>query len=161
MVKITHLSKSSTVVWFQISNFYHGTTYCSRGRKKVKIRVKGRRRFDFSTNEVNKDKIFIFLNQKMPIKIENHFLPQLTYKRLHVNISFWPSGSRVASFFLYTLFGTFSCIVLIVQSFFVFGLNASEMPVPMSELHCGSPSWLPPLNFMVEIHLTEPYLLWS
>ena len=86
-------------------------------------------------------------------------LPQLTYERLHNNISFWPSGSKEPFFSLfYTLLGTFSSIFSIFHSFLrCYGLNACEMPVPMSELHCGSPSWLVPLNFMVEIHLSEPF----
>ena len=150
MVKITHLSKSSTVVWFQISNFYHGTTYRLRGRKKVKIRVKERRRFDFSTNEVNKDKIFIFLNQEMPIKIENRFLPQLTYKRLHDNISFWPSGSRVVSFF---------SILYFIRDFLLYCFNFSIFFRVLVWMHLRCPfQWV---NYIAGVrHDWLPWISW-
>ena len=86
-------------------------------------------------------------------------LPQLTYGRFHVSVSFWPSGSKVASFSLFlTLLGTFSSNFWIFHSFFrCYDLNACYLPVPVSGLHCGSRSWLAPLNFMVEIHLPEPF----
>ena len=94
----------------------------------------------------------------MPIKIENHFLPQLTYSRPHVNISFWPSGSKTASFSLFFYFiRDFLWLFFYGFSFFLNDLNACDLPVPMSGLHCGRPSWLAPLNFMVEIHPFEPF----
>ena len=98
----------------------------------------------------------------MPKKIKNYFT-QLTYSRPHVNISFWPSGSKAASFSLFFIsFGTFSGYIFygfLNFSFFFrcYDLNACDLPVSMSGLHCGRPSWLAPLNFMVEIQLSEPF----
>ena len=100
----------------------------------------------------------IYLTQEMTIKIENHF-----YQNLHTVVSistyfltiwfnssiYFSSSHFTRDFLLY--FFNFS------PFFRCYSLNAGKMPVPMSELHCGSPSWLVPLNFMVEIHLPEPF----
>ena len=72
---------------------------------------------------------------------------------------FWPSGSIAASISLiFTLPGTISGNFWIFHSFFpCYDQNAFDLPFQMSGLHCGSPSWLAPWNFMVEIHLSEPF----
>ena len=106
---------------------------------------------------------YAFIWTEKCLKRLKTILSQLTYSRSHVNISFWPSGSKTASFSLFfILFGTFSGYVFMIffnfSLFFrCYDLNACDFPVPMSGLHCGRPSWLAPLNFMVEIQLSEPF----
>ena len=67
--------------------------------------------------------------------------------------------------FLYFLFHSGLSLVIFFMVFWTFhsffrcyDLNACDLPVSMSGLHCGRPSWLAPLNFMVEIHRFEPFL---
>ena len=117
--------------------------------KKLKSRFQGRRRFDFGTNEVNETKIFIYPNQEVHIKIENHFTPS------YIRTSSFDHLVQNEHLILYFLLGIFSGNFYIFHFFRCNGLNAYDMPVPMSELpmsevHCGGSSWLASLNFMVD-----------
>jgi len=99
----------------------------------------------------------------MPITIENHFYPNL---RTVVFMSTYPFDHLVQKHHLFLYFLFYSGLSLVIFlwflfffnfSFFLNDLNACDLPVPMSGLHCGRPSWLAPLNFMVEIQLPEPF----
>ena len=99
----------------------------------------------------------------MPIKIENHFYPNLHTVVLMPSYPFDHMVQKQHPFlYFFILFGTFSGYVFMIffnfSLFFrCYDLNTCDFPVPMSELHCGRPSWLAPLNFMVEIHLFKPF----
>ena len=99
----------------------------------------------------------------MPIKIENRFYPNLYTVVLMPS---YPFDHMVQKQHLFLYFLFYSGLSLVMFSWFFFNfslffrcydLNACDFPVPMSELHCGRPSWLAPLNFMVEIHLFKPF----
>ena len=64
----------------------------------------------------------------------------------HMVLTSWFKSSIFSLFFC--SLGTF-LVIFILLLFFV-GLNACDMPVPMSGLHCGGSSWLASLNFMVD-----------
>ena len=55
---------------------------------------------------------YAFIWTEKCLKRLKTILSQLTYSRPHVNISFWPSGSKAASFSLFFIsFGTFSSYI--------------------------------------------------
>ena len=81
----------------------------------------------FGANERIEYKIFIHLNNEMPIRLKTIFNPNL-----HKNVVMWtwPSGSK-QYLFLFVLFSRDSLLIFIF--FIIFccdGLNAWDLPVP-------------------------------
>ena len=78
----------------------------------------------------------------------------------HILLTIWFKNSIFFSIFYFIrdfLWLCFHYFFNFSLFFRCYDLNACDFPVPMSELHCGRPSWLAPLNFMVEIHLFKPF----
>ena len=81
----------------------------------------------------------------MPIKIENHFYPNL---HTVVLMPSYPFDHMVQKQHLFLYFLFYSGLSLVIFygffnfSFFfrLYDLNACDLPVPMSGLHCGRPS---------------------